>query len=420
MKAVVVDIHGNQAAVLCKDGTVEKIKNRDYQIGMEVNYSKVHYLSSRCIAMAASLALFFLIGGTFAFGYYSPYAYVTVDVNPSIEYVLNRFNKVIQVKAYNNEGSDILESVAYDTGAHSDIEDTLKSTIKQLYNQKYIGKDEDFIVIATAAKSEKRNKELSAMSDQLINDYRQQDENTQVTSEIFEVTPAEETAASDMGTTMGRVELVKKAADNYDQMDEEELKEWLSKPIPELVASTNATTNENTIVVEDEEENDDTQENQGSNDTLTGTTSTDNSQDVGSIEPGTTDKNQGGTQVTTGSGTTVTQPADTTTGTDASTTTGSGETSSEGTDNGTTTPSDSTVTDDSNLNNGSTDKNQGGTQEGGTTVEEPGDTTVEVPGDSTGNSGFQDGQIVEPPVIDDDDIIIWNDTYKGSDDSVEP
>lgn len=40
MKTVVVEIKGNVAAILSKDGRIRKIKNRTYNIGQEINFNK--------------------------------------------------------------------------------------------------------------------------------------------------------------------------------------------------------------------------------------------------------------------------------------------------------------------------------------------------------------------------------------------
>lgn len=58
-------------------------------------------------AFAASLVL---VVGLLGYNIYmTPAAYVSVDVNPSIELTINRFNTVIGVYAFNAEGEDILQ-----------------------------------------------------------------------------------------------------------------------------------------------------------------------------------------------------------------------------------------------------------------------------------------------------------------------
>jgi hypothetical protein len=61
------------------------------------------------IAAAAAIAL----SALFAYNlYYTPSAYIDVDVNPSVELTLNRFDRVIGVRAYNEDGEDIVSGLS--------------------------------------------------------------------------------------------------------------------------------------------------------------------------------------------------------------------------------------------------------------------------------------------------------------------
>lgn len=42
----------------------------------------------------------------------SPVSYISIDVNPSIELALNRFDRVVSVTAYNPEGEEILQDLS--------------------------------------------------------------------------------------------------------------------------------------------------------------------------------------------------------------------------------------------------------------------------------------------------------------------
>lgn len=43
---------------------------------------------------------------------WTPVSYISIDVNPSIELALNRFNRVVSVKAYNEEAEEILNGLS--------------------------------------------------------------------------------------------------------------------------------------------------------------------------------------------------------------------------------------------------------------------------------------------------------------------
>lgn len=66
----------------------------------------------RPLRMAVAVcALFFLMllgGGTL---YFSPVAVISVDVNPSLEMSVNRFDRVVDVRGYNEEGDALAQAV---------------------------------------------------------------------------------------------------------------------------------------------------------------------------------------------------------------------------------------------------------------------------------------------------------------------
>jgi len=59
----------------------------------------------------ASLLLFMLVGGVSYHFYFTSTSYIDVDANPSIGLILNRFGRVINTQAYNEEGTIIINDV---------------------------------------------------------------------------------------------------------------------------------------------------------------------------------------------------------------------------------------------------------------------------------------------------------------------
>ena len=62
MKAVIVEIRGDTAAALGRDGSVFKVKNRAYAIGQTIHVRRV-VLSRQLAVLAACAAAVFLIIG---------------------------------------------------------------------------------------------------------------------------------------------------------------------------------------------------------------------------------------------------------------------------------------------------------------------------------------------------------------------
>lgn len=64
-----------------------------------------------------------VIGGSV--GYYSPVSNISIDVNPSIELVLNKYDRVISSKAYNDDGAEIIDNLNVSNKTYSEAVDII-------------------------------------------------------------------------------------------------------------------------------------------------------------------------------------------------------------------------------------------------------------------------------------------------------
>jgi hypothetical protein len=139
MKSVVVEIKNDIAAVLSDDGSIVKVKNKNYVIGqvIEMKTNKIHF-SKKAAICVATLAIMLLGSGAGVWAYTSPYSYVSLDVNPSIEYTVNRFDRVIDVEAVNEDGQAILDQMDSSL-VNASLEDAIAQTVDQIAQDGYFG-----------------------------------------------------------------------------------------------------------------------------------------------------------------------------------------------------------------------------------------------------------------------------------------
>lgn len=238
MKAVIVEIKDEFASVLSDDGCVLKIKNNGYEIGqvIQMKSPKVN-MTKKIMAFTASAAAVLLLSvGSWA--YASPYSYVSLDVNPSIEYIANRFDRVLRVKSVNDDGEEILKEIKLDNLKHHSIQNALAATVEQISEAGYFSQtDEGGIVIATSAKDQGKAEEL-AQSLQLTvqGEIDQNGDNVQL--EVISVIPDRVKEAQELGVTPGKLNLVEKLQQNAVDPDSIILEEWLNKPVKEIMKAT--------------------------------------------------------------------------------------------------------------------------------------------------------------------------------------
>ena len=174
MKAVVLEIKEKWAAVLCEDGVIRKVKKGNFKVGdsfdFEVeNHKKVVSIGSLRRNMVGSAAALFLIvagvAGTYSYNNVLACSYVSLDINPSIEYTLNRQDKVVAVKGLNNDGQKIADELL--SVRKVTLKEALKET-KQLLTQKnYLksGSSEDVLIdISTNNSARKDTLKKEALS----------------------------------------------------------------------------------------------------------------------------------------------------------------------------------------------------------------------------------------------------------------
>lgn len=95
------------------------------------------------------------------------YSYITIDVNPSIELILNKDDLVISSKAYNSEGQDILDRISYQDQSYQDV-------LSEIFNddeyQNYLENNSD-IQVSVFSKNENKCNDLEKNIDTFINEH---------------------------------------------------------------------------------------------------------------------------------------------------------------------------------------------------------------------------------------------------------
>lgn len=114
MRGIVMEIEKGQAVVMKRGGAFVQLPAKPHwQVG-DVVVVKAQTLRLQVVlALAASLVILaaLALGGNYYLVYNEPTALLSIDVNPSIELELNQAGKVVQAKAVNEDGEEILRSL---------------------------------------------------------------------------------------------------------------------------------------------------------------------------------------------------------------------------------------------------------------------------------------------------------------------
>jgi hypothetical protein len=154
VKAIVAEIDKKQMIVITENGDFLKVKRQmSATIGDEIQLKQQKkYLSYKRLAGIAAcfLACIFLSTGVYA--YYTPYSYVSLDINPSISLSLNRFERVISVNPLTEDAVSFIKETK--NLKNQDIDKALSEIISSASDKGYIDeKTENQIMIVVSAKN---------------------------------------------------------------------------------------------------------------------------------------------------------------------------------------------------------------------------------------------------------------------------
>lgn len=87
----------------------EELKEKTSRyVAARIEKRRPGFMAVRLAPMLACLALVILVGG---WAWFSPSATISVDINPSLELGVNRFDKVVQVVGWNEDGRELASSL---------------------------------------------------------------------------------------------------------------------------------------------------------------------------------------------------------------------------------------------------------------------------------------------------------------------
>ena len=210
MKAAVLKVRNGEAMVLLQDGTMKKIKyngRRGDEIELPLEADKKiparregKVLPFRRLAQTAAAAVLVLALTTGAWTYMSVQAcsFVTVDVNPSIEYILNRRNEVLSVEALNIDARVVAEALMAMGVQDLPFADALAMTEEILDEQGYLGSDEEEMLISIVTDTDDRYEKLSEEAIEVTAKHKS------MGMKIGPATPDDRKAAKKEGVSTGK------------------------------------------------------------------------------------------------------------------------------------------------------------------------------------------------------------------------
>lgn len=143
----------------------EKLKKSTKTAVMRnLNNTKRPKRSFHRFSMALVSAAFLLFIGIGSFQvYFSESSYIDLDVNPSIELSVNRFERVIQASAYNQDGKEVLSGLSL---KHKSYKDAVTLILKKIKQEGYL-KENGMVSVTVQGKNAGKSSGIKALQTEI-------------------------------------------------------------------------------------------------------------------------------------------------------------------------------------------------------------------------------------------------------------
>gem|GEM_PF-2746312 len=239
MKAVVLAVREQEAVVLTEAGDMKTIR-RKCEVGDTLVLRAKPSPSSRMVKWSAAVAAVFLLCfATLGYVWSSVLtcATVSLDVNPSIEYAVNRQDCVISVKAVNKDAEPIVAELKDDIMGIS-LSDAISKTKALLYKKGYLGKGKDNCILTNVATDDK------SIQDKLKDEIKKaigQDESLMLSVTTSTMDEAKEAEALGMSSGRYKEMLIAQQSGGTPSSTPtgDTVNNYTSKPVKEMIAEHN-------------------------------------------------------------------------------------------------------------------------------------------------------------------------------------
>ena len=237
--ALIVEVRGRNAAALTRQGEFIRVKNEGYTIGQQICLSESMAIAAptrrhmRMRALSAMVAGFLLLVlGGFK-GYTMPVGVVSLDVNPSIEYTINAFDRVLDISAVNDDAGRILANMDKDALRFRPVDEVVDATILALRESGYLtDATANDVVISASSYDTQHTKQIAERLGLRLG----RDEGLSVYS--VPVSKVEVEDAHARGTSAGKLYLVEELENSWSAAEDFDADDWIARPVRDILRET--------------------------------------------------------------------------------------------------------------------------------------------------------------------------------------
>lgn len=232
---IIVKIKGKKSIIVSEDGSFETIKSRDGMfLGQKVLYSHTDLIEQRkntvryLYPVIAGIAAIFIFVISYFGNFYTRevYAFISVDINPSIEFSVNEDGIIQDAVPLNYDAKKLLEDLRC---KGLSLQDVLLDLINKSQELRFIDKadNKNLVLISAALNSNEREENSISLQDKLIGGFKENvmKLNIDIDIQFVEVSADLRKKALENKVSMGKYLVYEKVRAEGNNISIEELKD---------------------------------------------------------------------------------------------------------------------------------------------------------------------------------------------------
>lgn len=162
------------------------------------------------------------------------YAEVSLDVNPSIVYSINKRDRVLSVQAANEDAENVVEQLKQDSIRFTPLPEAMEKTMDVLEGEGYLSEDtDDYVLINVSADDESRQNRLVDEVEDAMTQTMEQDSTLEYHIDRSDRNTARK--AKNNGMSTGRYAAWQEAGREEHGSGEPSLEDYATKPVREIM-----------------------------------------------------------------------------------------------------------------------------------------------------------------------------------------
>ena len=257
MQAVVLAVKDKKASVLEKGGGMRIIEDLGYVPGQILELPETaEFVKTEKkppqkakphrphwnMARQAAAVLVVLLGTGIVAANGAPVSVMTMDVNPSLKYTVNPFDRVIGLDAYNGDGEELMEGLLENVRGKK-IDVALDLTLDALREAAYLeGEDTTLIITVSSQFAGNADRIKSQVLSRAESWNEHQDASSSISMDVVEVEQDVMADAAAKGVSPGKLYITRQLNAAISEDEEFDEEEWLNKSVADIEAATKAGT----------------------------------------------------------------------------------------------------------------------------------------------------------------------------------